>query len=444
MNKAKISQILLVPPILLGIYLITVNLAIFDEDLKPEINSLLESAAMPANKDNAYIALLGLKSDESQNMFYAGEQIVANYQRQLENPGDFSDSIGEYGEYEIDKSLDAFWLEALDGCNDRIDDSCLKPHSEKLKNIQTDSARLNALLNRYQQLLLAKDFSEIDNVSFNMPTPAYIYAIKLGKIQIINLYNAKNYSAMLRQIKADMAFWRMVLRQGKSLIAKMVAVSRIWGNIEYMSELLKEESLSSADLQLVKELASPLTRSELDIGKSFVWEFRHTIYFFENLPLSEKLISQTNASVNTSYELTTAPLICLSKLDASKFGSFYNDWKQSKHQEICNIQSSRTDHFSNLLNLYNIAGRVHLPESSELYASDYIARVRDLNGMFKLLKLKLDLRNAESLSIEQLSRLTSKNSEFDDYTIYINDENKLGFECLSKGVGKGSTCHLSL
>ena len=226
----------------------------------------------------------------------------------------------------------------------------------------------------------------------------------------------------------------------------MVAIARIWGNIEILSELIDINALSPAEREILERLVNTLSLSadEVDISESFAFEFRYAAAYLEKLPTSQKLFTQHNASLNGVYEQFYAPLICLSHLPLNKFKPFYDAVKQSRQLELCDIDWQQGSSNWSWLNLYNLVGHPHLKEFSLENYSDYIARVHDLDGMIKLLQLKLSIRNQPATPIDEMLGWANEQADFIHYPVSTNQEKKLAFECLARDFGRGSLCQISL
>ena len=61
-----------------------VNLSVFDEDLKPEVASILQPVQVPPHEDNAYFAIWGMIATADKDVVETGVRLVERYQHNQE------------------------------------------------------------------------------------------------------------------------------------------------------------------------------------------------------------------------------------------------------------------------------------------------------------------------------------------------------------------------
>ena len=90
--------------------------------------------------------------------------------------------------------------------------------------------------------------------------------------------------------------------------------------------------------------------------------------------------------------------------------------------------------------LYNFSGKVMIGQAIPAY-NDYIGRIHDLNGMFHLLKLQIEIALKPETPVEQVI----KHSQYSNpYTLkpmsYNKESHSIYFQCMDKT----SVCELNL
>jgi len=66
---------------------VLVNLSVFDEDLRPEVVSILQPVQIPPHEDNAYIAIWGISAIADKDIVEAGVRLVERYHHNREQQG---------------------------------------------------------------------------------------------------------------------------------------------------------------------------------------------------------------------------------------------------------------------------------------------------------------------------------------------------------------------
>ncbi len=386
-----------------------VNLAVFDEELAPELVGIVSPIKIPAQQGNAYFAMWGISTAADKDMLDSGLRLLERY---LESRGDME--AGPYTESDYTEILgsarpDEEWLEEF-SCNARTQYGCLSKTRASLKTISMTSQRARVMMDRHQQILLMPVFQAWADHSFTSPLPSYGTTLKLSQLKLASLYDSGLTSDFLQQLAIDMRFWKMMLADGFLLIDKMFAVAAIWTDIQYLSEYLIEHDLNEADHELVTTLLQALTNDELNIAEAFVAEQRS---LFTTLQLNEQSLPgfgplvapwliQNNATQNAYYKYITGPVIYLSGLSGAEFFEQTPLREQKNRNREDAHGREAVENMTSLWpgTLYNLGGKVLLSKLLG-YPADYIARIHDLNSMIGLVKVQLSLKTENAVLIEQ-------------------------------------------
>lgn len=416
-----------------------VNLSVFDEDLGPEVTSILQPVQTPPYENNAYFAIWGMTAADEKEIVETGARLVERYHHNREKNGLDALTTEDYAEILGATNLEEEWKKNYQYCNPRTKYGCLAELRTELRSTPITSQRLLLMLERHEHILNMSIYKKSGRNSFQSPLPAYGTAMKLSQIKLAILYDSDTSSDFLKQLAVDIQFWKMLLEQGSELIDKMVGVAGIWADVQHLSEYLTTHELSEDETRLVMSLLTPLTKDELDIGEAFKSEQRAlflpltnpNVYTLPGLtPAVANWLTQTNATQNSFYQHITAPMLRLSSLTEAEFAKHIREQPTGRNavDDMITIWPG---------SLYNLGGKILL---AQLLGSpaDYIARVHDVNNMISLVKLQLSLQAEEAVPLESvLSELNSANPQSSEVLAgralkYDAGEGWLQFDCLDK------------
>ncbi len=419
---------------------IFVNFSAFDEELSPEVAESLKPVKMPPVNENAFFAIWGLSASNDKNVIHAGSALITRYLENKEQRDLDEITADDYTEILGGKDLDASWEDRYERCTARSEYGCMAKLAHQLSNEPIDDPRLILMLSRYEQITQMSNFQHIGHLTFVSPLPPYGLLMKLRRLKTASALNSESSSEFIQQINQDLNFWRMLLKNGNSLIDKMIAVAGIWSDLQVLSELLKNHTEITADeFQLVNTMLTPLSKQELNISEAFEFEqraFYNTLTSIKPAQLEMAFglssspifwLMQTNATINDYQQYFIHPINRLSELSSKDFYQAINDKANCCFQEL----KSLSDFSPN--SLYNLGGKLLLP-ATLIQAQDYIARVHDLNGVISLVRLQLLLKTVPDEQVEEsINSSNITNPYTGEPMIYDRKDKWLGFECLNEG-----------
>jgi len=243
-------------------------------------------------------------------------------------------------------------------------------------------------------------------------------------------YNSLAAEQFLTSIEQDMAFWKLMLRDGQTLIAKMVALAGLRNDLQYLSALIRNRSLAMTDITLTRQLLQPLSLQERDIGETFLAEQRmhllssdysHTMYgntsWFKYWLI--RSTNQRNATMNEYYSSVVLPLRLRSKLSAEEF------YQQKAFENLSHPMRVFPPA------LYNLGGKLIVKELFPATLQDYIARVHDIDGKINLVALQLEIKTKPELTITDAVKNSRLRNPYTREAMEYDDEaGTLGFDCL--------------
>lgn len=445
---ASIRSVLIRLAILVGSFValvLIINLSIFDEELDLEIVKILQPTNMPPVKENAFYAFWGISAAADKNMIDSGIAVVERYQHNIKVKGSGELTDQDYIETLGGRNLDKTWGAQYPRCTALKEYGCLEKAVEQLKNNPIEDPRLKLMLTRYNTLTKMRSYKFAGEITATLPFPSYGIVMKLGQLQLASLYHSGNYSQFLNQLVKDMKFWKMILSQGNTLIEKMVATASLWSDVQYLSEYIRHNDLSPEQALIMQKLVQPLTQQQLDISLGFDGELQIISDAFNNYSNRESLsndpfsfppylLLQTNATINNYYHGFVKPMKELSRKPSHELVSaleLYRLQSDSQHDGCCIFGS---DNLFSLWpsTLYNPTGKV-LSVIAMPSASDYIARVHDLNGMIQLVKLQLELKMVDKeLRINAIQNSKLRNLYTSKWIKFDQEKGMLKFDCLDK------------
>ncbi len=273
-------------PILLYLFLLLANLV--DEEKSQRtiaFEAFLAGEGAPADKDNAYVYLMGLNENSDKDLFALGQERIALLtKRKLANKDLANKELEQKERLTIDfQGLNKL----LEACS--IDKPLMLACQQSLLSQQTEIADLlkaqQLLLSRYQQVFKLNAWRE------HLPQDVEMLGSGLD-YQQINLVNKLALLAMwqqvqqgesqnaLRQLQQQLSFNRMVLASSNVLISKMMAVNAIKHDLVWAEFIIKQAHGQGDSVTIPQALLSPLSDDELSLANVAVgeWQFAKTMF----------------------------------------------------------------------------------------------------------------------------------------------------------------------
>jgi hypothetical protein len=415
-------SLIFVPALLLA----GANLPVFDERLDAAASGIIESQSNWQSQDNAWRYLYGITAASDEPVLERAERVL-NMMRDQANTKNYDAT--QLNALLDNSDADIEWLARYPALSCRIRDNrnCFAQLKSELANGELPE-RARTMLSRYEHLIDLSQFTEPDFMSFQSPLPRLNWAMDLSKLRMA-LASNEGEDAFVRALEQDFEFWRMALRESESLIGKMVANSVIHRNLLLLSGYLQSqgESLGSKQRERIAALIEPLSPDEVDISEAYRGELRGlaSTQFFESWmgpsdirELMASMAYQPNATVNDIYEYYIEPSMRLAKLNGSEF------WQSLPINETAYPESRIFPP-----TIYNLSGKLMLSDSLQASA-DYIARMHNLQGMFRMLNIQL---RAADDGIEELIESAQWSNPFTQEPFaFDSDKSELIFDCYKR------------
>ena len=341
-----------------------------------------------------------------------------------------------------DPGLDQDWLDRYPGasCNPRSQLGCLARLREDLARAPVEDARLLMLIDRYRAARRRAHFDESAVLrSGSAVQPEYAMALRLARINIAVQLERFGVDAALAELQADRAFWERVLRQGDSMLARMVAVAGLWSQLQFVAELVQAGTLSLDQLRVADATVLSLPEDALDLGPAFATEQRSLPSALDDLRAQQPLIRrafialtlQPNATLNRFNRQLTRPMIELAGASPEAFRMRVDEGLQPDF-----------GHRVMPPGLFNLGGTMLLQPFRSHRPWDYIGRIHDLSGMLGLVRLQIEIERSSNgtmgLESDVVQRVVDDSRERDPYTGQIvqwdRDTQTLGFDCYGESV----------
>ncbi len=426
------------------VLMVVINLPAFDEDLLPEVQAIKNIQAQPYSANNAYPALIAINGPSGKTLKQATQEVREFLNHKIQTTGIDYLTYEESDEL-LGKGHDKSWQNIYHSCNSRADRNCMEQLYNELQDRPIMDARLIEQLSRYNAFIEYPDYKEATQLKFDSPLPSYGALLKLKRIYLANLYANQDLHVYLDQVIKDLKFWRMVLKNSKYLLTKMIAVATIYDDIHSLSAAIRRGHLGAEELEGLLNNMYTLNAAEMDLSQVFEYELKTGIEWYETAESADDLgkvfslwnmfnglFYQPKATVNFNYLNTTEPLKNLSLLNAEKFYQLVNveQWAKDFSPTIRWTPSM----------LYNYVGKVLVSYSKPAY-KDYIGRVHDLNGMFYLLLLQTEIALQPDQPVEQLINQSKYTNPYTlEPMLYNKPSHSIYFKCMDKT----SSCELSL
>lgn len=417
-----------------------INSSVFDEELLPEISAMLKPKPTLSEEKNIYYALMGLEAADGKDMVSAGVQLIRRYRDNRDNRKLDDITSQDYAEILGDSKLDEHWKSQYTRCNSRIEDKCFDKLIQQLKNKPITDQRLIKMLARYKTIQEMPRYQDIQDSTFATPLPSYSTILILSQLHATNSYLTKPVDNFLKDLHQDLKFWRKILAQSSTLIGQMVAVAAIRNDLEYLSALIANQQLSAEQIILIEKILTPISHQEHNIAAAFQGEQVAMHYYLQNFKVDEiaeayglssalmPWFVQSNATSNTYFKYFTQPLIELSQHATPDFTQALKEYlKYNNANEKINSLTSFSPS-----SLYNLGGKFFVKAAAG-EAFYYIGRIHDLNGIYGLISVQLQLKQSDVEKAEIIiensphkNPVTGLPFEFDP------KQNRLWFSCFDK------------
>jgi hypothetical protein len=423
----------------LAAFAILINLSWFDEPFYPELERLRvpEPVSM---ENNAYPLIYGFPAANDKDPRAAGLAIVAALRDRYRQGQPIGLGDAEMADMLGGSGLDEAWQAGLRSlpCNSRVLLDCADRLLAEFGSRAPDDPRLRVLVQRYGEILQTPRFEENQEFDTTTPVPAYGLLMTVGRIRLAKRYNAESTESYLASVAEDLAFWRRMLRDGHSLIAKMVALAGIRNDLEFVSALLRDRDLGEDDILSIRRLLQPLTSEERDIGEAFVAELRVLLLSGKTVALMPdepsrvmRLLVQRRATINEFYLKTVMPLRLLAALDAEAF--YTHRGYEPLRYELRVFPPP----------LYNLGGKLLLKQQAETYnVQDYVSRVHDLDGRIALVLLQTEIERSPERGVQAVVDASAYRNPYTRESMdYDAAAGTIGFECVSN---PGDVCAVAV
>ena len=417
--------------ILLALTLI-INLSWFDEELHPDVAQLVPPEPV-SMEGNAFPLVLGFRATEDRDAREVGLQIIDRLRSRFAAGETITLSDAEMQALRGDVGNGRDWQGVFSSiaCNSASEAGCAELLIADVRRSTMLESRHRTLLGRYEEVLRAESFTEIQEYDAATPVPDYGALLDTARVALALSYRDKTTLQFLGDVERDIALWRRMLRDGHSLIAKMVALAGLRNDTLYLSALMRNEALGAEHLTAVRRMVTPLSAQERDIGETFIAEMRIALLSGKDLavliegPSSiNRLALQENATINETYFRTTVPLQLRASLSAADF------YAQRAYESL------RYDFRLVPPPLYNLGGRLVLKWAAErMNTQDYISRVHDLDGRMALVLLQAEIEASPDEAVADIVQNSSYRNPYTEEPMnYDQTAGTIGFNCLGSNA----------
>jgi hypothetical protein len=435
--RPLLQRIAILAGVLVAFTLI-INLSWFDEELNPDLARMLPPQPV-SMEDNAFPLVYGFLAANDRDPRAAGMEIIATLRQRFAAGERATLSADEIDEILGNPAPARNWsdLFASMACNPRFEIDCPDRLIDDLAAGGVSDTRLKVLLDRLETVFAMSRFEENQEYDAYTPTPSY-GMMSIARIRLARSFNEKTTLQFLDDVTEELRFWKTMLRDGQTLIAKMIALAGLRNSSQFLSALMRERNLSPGELARIGEVLTPMTDDERDIGETFLAEFRLAALSDKSFAVLlegpsglTQLALQDNATYNEFYQTITLPLRFRAALSAPEF------FEQGAYEDLSyNFRAFPPP-------LYNLGGKLTLKYfSSQIGMTGYISRVHDIEGRIALVLLQAEILANPGRRVESVIAASQHRNP---YTLepmdYDPATSRISFPCLDRG---GDICAVAL
>jgi hypothetical protein len=265
------------------------------------------------------------------------------------------------------------------------------------ENLGTEQMRLGewqGWLNRYRSMYLRPRFEEIMPQELFVPTPPFAQIMKVQRLlhtELGILYHHQQFIEAQTKLAQDLDYSRMLLRDARTILSKMVAVRMYAQVLHVYSAFLDVTTVPPEVLQVVLEAITaiaPLNAAELSLQQTLRSEFEMVAWMYALYPNSHDLSA---VDENSIYTWITPFLPFKRNATINRvYHTYHNNVLHSESEHGADYSASQP--MPTVWEwLYNPIGTT-LNQIATPDFSRYSMRLHELNGLIALLKLKAYIR----------------------------------------------------
>ena len=402
---------------------VIVNLSWFDEPLNPELERL-KTPNPVSMEDNAYPLAYGFPAADDRDPRAAGLAIVEALRERYRDGRRPTLTDDEMAQILGRATEDVAWRANFSSlsCNSRFSLDCADRLIAEVARAGTNEPRLRVLLDRYEQILGTRRFEENQEFDASTPVPAYGALLPVARIRLAASYGRDPTPLFLSKVAEDVAFWKKMLRDGQTLIAKMVALAGLRNDMAFVSTLMRQRNLDEPDVEALRQFVRPLTTEERDIGDAFRFEMRIAVVSAKSMVgLPVRLVWQENATLNEYFNSIMLPMQLRAALSPEEFYG-----RQGYQRLSYGIRVFPPP-------LYNLGGKLVLKHMIPPDLPDYISRVHDLDGRIRLVLLQAEIARSPVRDVQAIVNASSYRNPYTGNPMrYDAAARTIGFDCLER------------
>lgn len=393
LKKILLRTLLSLLALMLGILLIFLIANWRDQDLRPEVNAVLNwQPPKVIDEDNAYLLLLGLNAREGVDPVILGKRKLnaelLRYEKNRYLTGDFAESVNDTDELTFvkPKSQVCDYVETV---------NCVAfylSRSAEQEQTMLDSQRV--LLANFNRLKLSKTYQEIapPHIAANIPSYASVmHAAELERMRAVRLIANGQVAQGLEQLLLVASFSQRWLENSNSLISHMVALASVQRDLRVYDELLQGFPKLLANIDNMQDWLNQFSMQRMTIAKAFAFERQVGMNIMQStLALPEaaqeaklqqrlvKWINRPNAAMNLSYDWYSVRLNLLEKSSQDYFASRAEAEKKQNEQLGLGIGNLylRDPFTKNILSIAAPAYEVYIEKHYDTFAQIHLLALK--------------------------------------------------------------------
>ena len=371
-----------------------------DEELDSGVKAMMAVQHAPPPLENAYFAVWGLRASPGMDPHQTGRQMVADHERRVaaDGPRLIFDPLPFLGAAQLKEP-------AFKACQ-VYEEGCLDSYRTRRNEVHRAIADNALLLTRYRSLRNYPRYSQKDvtwTVGSPLPEASLAMLSRLVDAEVsLQLELPKHRPAALRELAADVRFWRQVLVESDTLIAQLVAAAVLNRKYVLASEIMRAyPDAARLETAALADITRPLTTDKVNLLRALDAEFRQIAptlmvadaWSDENVgsPILNGILGlgfKPNATVNAYYR----SLLAQRELHARSPGEIRAVRAAGAPQTVRDLWRPATV-------FYNPMGKILLAMSYDLL-DPYAFRLHDLAGVSRMVELQRRLL-VERVAVER-------------------------------------------
>ncbi|MDD0841784.1 hypothetical protein [Pseudomonas sp. Gutcm_11s] len=412
--------------------------------------------AVVADRNNAYLYLLGITASEGQSPIALGGKRIEWMAWAAQQPQTAELIEPQHPRWpDRSKELPLFVEPLIDACKSN-NGQCLQRLSNNEQRVDEWLELEQLHLQRYLELIQLTSMYEPLPYNLHFSFPEYQHALGGQRLLLVNAWQLARRGDIQQArnlLQNDLLFWRMALANSDLLISRMIASAAINQHFLWSIQLFQNQD-GYAGLLPIDAWRAPMTESERSWDRTLSGEMIFVDGYLQQMKARELnwLANQDeDALIQRVVKVLTPPLL-LKQASLNRYAEFlleqrdllavpYAEMEEARERSM-QLERSRTLAGFKPKYLRNLGGVLLEMQASDQGFTNYYLRIADLEGLRRASLLLAEMRN-QQVTPDQIPEYLQHNELQDPYREQPFGWDEKSGSLLFEGLSENGTYRLT-